>query len=312
MRIAVTGATGFVGRRLVARLCSDGHTVVGIVRGEMTAPSACVEVARVGPIDGATDWGDVLIGADCVIHLAARTHAVGERGGGDLRDYRPLNVDGTRALAEAAVGAGVSRFVFLSSIKVNGERTTNRPFSSTDPAAPVDAYGISKWEAEKAVTDVGRRGGLDVVVVRPPLVYGEGAKGNIARLRRALTRRGIIPVPLVDNRRSLVALDNLVDLLVRCATHPAAPGNTFLVSDGEDLSTAQLIRRFARELNSRAWLVPVPASALRLGGRLTGRTAVVERFLGSLQVEMEHTCRTLGWSPPLSVNEGLKRTAKGD
>jgi nucleoside-diphosphate-sugar epimerase len=310
-RIAITGATGFVGRRLVARLLADGRAVRRITRRPPDTPAVDEDWCFVGAVDHSTDWRAPLTGVDVVVHLAARTHVVGERGGGKLVDYRPLNVDGTRRLAEGAARSGVRRLVFVSSIKVNGERTTQRPYTAKDPPRPVDAYGISKWEAEQALWETASATGLEVVVVRPPLVYGLGARGNFARLCNAVRRGLVLPLGAVKNRRSLVALDNLVDLLAVCASHPAAPGETFLVSDGEDLSTPELVRRMASAMRAEARLLSVPPTALRLAGRIAGRTAEVKRLLGSLQVDSTHTRWTLRWEPPLTVDQGLA-AAVGD
>lgn len=310
-RVAVTGVTGFIGRRLSTRMVAEGYDIMGIARASVGSPELPVEVFRVGAVDGSTDWRDALAGVDTVVHLAARTHAVRERGGGDLADYRPVNVDGTRRLAEAAVRSGVRRLVFVSSIKVNGERTSTRPFLAGDRPSPEDAYGISKWEAEQALAEVAVNAGLEAVVVRPPLVYGPGVKGNFARVCQAVRRGLVLPLGAVDNRRSLVALDNLVDLIVRCVAHPAAAGQTFLVSDGEDLSTTELIRRIGQAMGTEVRLLPVPPNLLRLAGRMTGRNSEVGRLLGSLQVDIEHTRQTLDWEPPVTVDQGLQRAVSG-
>ena len=308
--VALTGATGFVGRALAARLVEQGEMVRGAVRGPAT-PDMPFEPVQVGTVDGHSDWQEALAGVDCVVHLAARTHVLGERGGGNLADYRPLNVEGTRRLAESAARAGVRRLVFVSSIKVNGERTVGRPFMVGDSPAPKDAYGISKWEAEQELADVAGLTGLEAVVLRPPLVYGPGVKANFARLMRGVQRGIPLPLRSVDNRRSLLALDNLVDLLVCCVEHPLAAGQTFLVSDGEDLSTPELVRRLAQAMGRPARLFPMPPQVLRMAGQLTGKLAEVDRLLSSLQVDIQHTCETLDWAPPVSVGEGLRRAVAG-
>lgn len=305
--LLVTGATGFVGTALVSRLLDEGYDIRGVTR-RSGAEDFPFQPVSVPAVDGDTDWGEALAGVDTILHLAARTHAVGEKGGGNLDDYRPLNVEGTRTLARAALRAGVRRFVFLSSIKVNGERTGERAFTADDSPAPEDAYGISKWEAEQALRDVVCDSGLEVVVVRPPLVYGPGVKANFARLVRWV--RGGVPLPFgaVDNRRSLVALPNLVDLLVRCVHAPEAAGRTFLVSDGVDVSTPGLIREIAAAMGRRARLWPVPLAALRLVGRMTGRGAEIERLCASLQVDIAETRRVLDWTPPVTMREALRET----
>lgn len=311
IRVGVTGVTGFVGRRLAMRLHDEGHHVRGLARRTGSLPELPVELIGVGAVHGSTNWNRALVGIDVVIHLAARTHEIGDRRGGDLAEYRPVNVEGTRQLAEAAACCGVRRLVFISSIKVNGERTSEKPFQAGDHPAPEDAYGISKSEAEQVLFDVAGKSDLEPVVVRPPLVYGSGAAGNFARLCQAVRRGYVLPLGSVDNRRSLVALDNLVDLIVRCATHPAAPGQVFLISDGEDLSTPELIRRMARAMGRPARLIPLPPALLRIAGRLTGRSAEVRRLLDSLQVDIDATCQTLQWFPPITVDEGLRRAVGG-
>ena len=228
-----------------------------------------------------------------------------------LEAYRVVNVEGTRNLAEQAAALGVKRLVYLSSIKVNGERTeVGSRFARVDEPLPEDPYGISKWEAEQALWDVSARTGLEVVVVRPPLVYGLGVKGNFRRLLRLVASGVPLPLGAVCNRRSLVGLDNLVDLLIRCVDHPAAAGQTFLISDNHDLSTLTLIRGLARTLGKSPRLLPVPLSILRLAGSITGKAAEVERLIGSLQVDITHTREVLGWTPPMSVDEGLRKTAE--
>ena len=269
-------------------------------------PSNAVTVGEIG---SSTDWSLALQGARTVIHCAARVHVMQDSAADPLAAFRAVNLEGTRRLAEVAAEVGVRRLVFLSSIKVNGESTApGSPFRASDPPRPSDAYAVSKWEAEQALHEVASRSGLEVVVVRPPLVYGPGVRANFERLMRWVARGAPIPLGSVDNRRSMVGLDNLVDLLVRCVDHPAAAGQTFLVSDRRDLSTPEWIRMLAAAMGRPARLLPVPPAWLRLGGRLTGRRAEVERLIGSLQLDIEPTCETLDWSPPVSVEEGLSRT----
>ncbi|QIT55910.1 SDR family oxidoreductase [Aquisalimonas sp. 2447] len=309
--VLVTGCNGFVGDALVSGLAESGYSVRGAVRRHNGRGGSFEQVA-VGEVGGATDWQRAVAGVEAIIHLVARTHATGERGGGDLADYRPINVDGTRRLAEEAARAGVRRLVFVSSVKVNGERTTSEPFKASDTPAPEDAYGISKREAEQALAEVSARTGLEVVIVRPPLVYGPGVKGNFARLVKLVERGLPLPLGAVDNRRSLVALPNLVDLLVRCVEAPNAAGQTFLVSDGEDVSTPRLIRMLGEASGRRAPLVPVPTALLRLAGRLTGRSEQVDRLCGSLQVDISATREALGWTPPVQIKDALRDTVAGD
>lgn len=308
--IMLTGATGFVGRSVCESLAGAGRQVRAVVRkpGRLKEIGAgCLETV-VGEIGPETNWDDALAGVDSVVHLAARVHVMADKAVDPLAEFRRVNTAGTLHLARQAARAGVRRLVYLSSVKVNGEATApGRKFTAADSPAPLDPYGISKMEAEQGLAAVATETGLEVVIIRPPLVYGPGVKGNFARLL-ALVERGVpLPLALVDNRRSMVALGNLVDLIITCLDHPAAAGQTFLVADGEDLATPELIRRLAQAMGRPARLWPLPVSLLRLGGRLLGHTAEVERLVGSLQVDIGHTCRTLGWTPPLSVDEGLRR-----
>ncbi len=296
MKVLVTGASGFVGRALCPFLESRGH---GLVQAVRRAPvGAQVQVGEVG---SRTDWRPFLSGVEAVVHLAARVHVLHE-GGEALPLYDEVNRWGTLNLAMQAAEAGVRRLVFLSSVKVLGEEGI---FTDASLPAPRDAYGWSKWEAEKALHTVAQNTGLEVVILRPPLIHGPGVGANMARLL-AWVKRGLpLPLGAVNNRRSLLGVTNLADAIHAVLTHPAAAGKTWLVSDGEAVSTAQLIRLLAEVSGSRARLMPVPPSWLRLAGNLLGRGAEVERLLGSLVVE-DHGLRTaLGWHPPYSLREGL-------
>ena len=313
--VAVTGVTGFVGQSLGREIASRAFGLRAVVRtvnhaSELSYSNS--DYIGVGDIYSHTDWSIALTGVDCVIHCAARAHVMHETAGDALAAYRAVNVNGSRRLAEQAAAAGVRRLVYLSSIKVNGEKTAHGvPFVFSDAPAPEDAYGSSKWEAEQAIWEISAKTGLEVVVVRPPLVYGPGVKGNLARLLK-LVRLGLpLPLGAVQNKRSLIGLDNLVDLLIRCVDHPAAAGQTFLVSDGEDLSTPDLIRHMAGAMGRSAWLFPVPVSVLRLAGSALGKRAEIDRLVGSLQIDSSHTRRVLGWTPPVSVQEGIRRMVQG-
>ncbi len=259
-------------------------------------------------------WASVpVVDCDVVFHLAARVHVMREPSSDPAALYRLANATGTLVLARAAARAGTRRFIFLSSVKVNGESTeTGHPFTAADNPAPQDPYGISKLEAEQGLRQIAAETGMEVVIVRPPLVYGPGVKANFASLLRAVQRG--LPLPLgavTGNRRSLVALDNLVDLLMTCIDHPAAGNQTFLVSDGEDLSTTALIRRMGQAMGKPVRLVPVPSALLHAGATVIGKGSVAQRLLGNLQVDIAHTRTTLGWTPPISVDEGLRRATAG-
>jgi UDP-glucose 4-epimerase len=303
--ILVTGATGFVGQALCAELVrrGTGHRPV--------SRQARPGFVAIGSMDDATDWSSPLTGVETVVHLAARVHIMQETVADPLAAFRAVNVAATLNLARQAVEAGVKRFVFLSSIKVNGEATApGRPFTAADTPRPEDAYGRSKWEAEQALQALGRDSGMEIVVIRPPLVYGPGVKANFASLMRWAARPFPWPFGLVDNRRSLVFLGNLVDFILLCADHPGAAGRTFLVGDGEDLSTGGLVRRLARLAGREAILLPVPPRLLCILAGLLGRGAAARRLLGSLQVDLEATREATGWTPPYSVDEGLRLTVE--
>jgi len=311
LKVLLTGATGFVGRGLLARLCREDDVQVRVaVRDKATTWPQGVDVALIDGLSAAQDWVPALQDIDVVIHAAARVHVMDEQASDPLAAFRAVNVEATRHLATQAAALGVKRFVFVSSVKVNGEETQpGRPFTADAAALPEDPYGQSKLEAEQALFEVAARTGLEVCVVRPPLVYGPGVKANFASLMEALRRRLPLPFASIDNRRSLVSRDNLVDLLLLCSRHPAAAGQVFLVSDGEDLSTAQLCTRLSTALGVRPRLLPVSPSLLRLLGRLIGRSQQVQRLLGSLQVDIAKTRSLLGWTPPLSVEQALRDTA---
>jgi UDP-glucose 4-epimerase len=303
-KILVTGAGGFVGSSMCARLQRDGIPFTGAVRKKSTDTQI-----GIGNITPETDWSQALAGCDVVIHLAARVHVMNDTSLDPLSAFRAMNVDASVRLARQAINCGVKRFVFVSSIKVNGEETGKLPFSASDVPAPLDSYGRSKLEAELALAKVAEETGLEVVVVRPPLVYGPGVGANFLRLMQ-LVKRGIpLPLGAVHNRRSMVALDNLVDLLLKCARHPAAPGRTFLVSDGEDASTPDLIRMLAAAMGKRSQLWSVPPGLLVVGAAMLGKSSVVDRLLGSLQVDIEATRSTLNWRPVVSMSEAIDATA---
>lgn len=304
-RVLVTGATGFVGRALCETLARSGYRVRAALRSDRAVPASIAEKALVGEIGASTDWSAALDDVDFVIHAAARVHVMHDTAA-DL--CFETNANGTRRLATAAAQAGVSRFVFLSSIKVNGEETTGRAYTATDVARPRDPYGQSKLAGEKFVQEIGASAAMETVIVRPPLVYGPGVKANFLRLLRWVDREYPLPFAAIRNSRSLVSLWNLCELLVLVTRHPAAANATWMVSDGEDLSTPELIRRLARAMQRRARLLAVPVGLLGVAGALTGRAPEVKRLCGSLTVAVDQTRARLGWSPGLSTDESLART----
>lgn len=302
--IAVTGASGFVGGALCASLREAGRSVRPLVRSGLGAPEGSWSVGELGPDTG---WASALQGVGCVIHCAARVHVVQEGEPDPLQAFRRVNVEGTRRLAAEAARAGVKRLVFLSSLKVLGEQTSpGTPFHAHSPAAPQDAYGLSKWEAEQALGEISAATGLEIVVVRPPLVYGPGVKANFLQLMRAVARGVPLPLGRVRNRRSLLALGNLTDLLMLCAEHPAAPGHRFLASDDQDVSTPELVCALAAAMGRPARLLPVPLPWLRLAGRILGRTQQIDRLIGSLEVDIGHNREVLSWTPRVTLQQGLK------
>lgn len=305
--ILVTGASGFVGSRLIMRLADvPALAVLGAVRTKPARHHS--ELVAVGEINGDTDWSEALQGRQVVIHTAARAHIMDDVAVDPLAEFRRVNVAGTLNLARQAAAGGVRRFVFVSSIKVNGEQTqSGKCFTAEDPPSPEDAYGVSKREAEQGLLEIARETGMKVVIIRPPLVYGPGVKGNFASMIRLVAKGLPLPLGAIRNKRSLVALDNLVDLIITCIDHPAAANQVFLAGDGDDLSTSELLRRVGAAMGKPARLLPVPAGLLQFGATVLGKKAMAQRLLGSLQVDISKTRTLLGWVPPLSVDEGLRR-----
>lgn len=305
--VLVTGANGFIGRALCDALAVSGRGVRRAVR--MPVPGLPDAVA-VGDIGLDTDWRAALAGVSGVVHLAARSHVLRETATDPLAAYRQINVSGTERLARSAAAGGVRRLVFVSSVKVNGERTEERPFTEDGAPRPEDAYGVSKWEAEQALSRIAAGTGLEVVVLRPPLVYGAGVKGNFLRLMNLVARGMPLPLASVENRRSLIYLGNLVDAIVKAIEAPRAAGKTFLVADGQDVSTPNLVRGLAAALGVQPRLLSFPLAPLRLAATLAGRGAEFARLTGSLQVDSSRIRRELGWEPRYSLTEGLTETAR--
>lgn len=309
--ILVTGANGFVGRSLCLALANSGKEVVAATRHGLTNQAPYITDFRIGALNAENDWYSGLRSCDSVIHLAARVHVMRDDVENPLEAFREVNVAGTVNLARQAAAAGVRRLVYVSSIGVNGLLTEiNRSYSETDIPNPHNAYALSKWEAEQSLRAIAGETGLEVVVIRPPLVYGYDAPGNFAQMMKVLEKGIPLPFASVHNLRSLIYVENLVDALILCAIHSAAVGQTYMVSDGEDISTSGLLRQLGAAMGCPMRLFPFPPVLLKLAGRLTGKSAQVERLLGSLQVDSGKIRRELGWQPPFTLQQGLQATAE--
>ncbi len=308
--ILLTGASGFVGGALATRL-QGKKAYRAVLRSPCEAPfSAGSHQVFYGDLSAAQDWREAVHDVDCVVHCAARVHVMDDRASDPLTAYRRVNVEGTLRLARQAAAAGVRRLIFISSVKAIGESTrAGHPFSADQPPSPTDAYGLSKLEAERGLRDLASATGMEVVIIRPPLVYGPGVKANFRSLMKWLTRRVPLPFGAIDNRRSLVGIDNLVDLVVTCIDHAAAANQVFLVSDDDDLSTSELLLRLGEALGRPARLIPVPERWLRVAASMIGKPELAHRLLSSLQLDVTKTRERLGWKPVVTVDEGLRRTA---
>lgn len=302
--VLVTGANGFLGCALCSSLITRGYLVRSAVRRQVNGYAGEVAVGDIGPD---TDWTDPLVNVSVVVHCAARTQVMNDSAFDTLDTFRRVNTEGTLNLARQAAAAGVKRFVFVSTVKVNGEATMpGHPFRADDVPAPQDSYGVSKHEAEVNLRQLALATSMEVVIVRPPLVYGPQVKGNFSTLFRVLALGLPLPFGDIHNSRSYVAIDNLVDLLLICLKHPAAAGQTFLVSDGEDISTTDLLVRTAQAMRKKAFLIPVPASMLKLALALLGKSEIAQRICGSLQVDISKTTALLNWKPLVSLDDGLR------
>ena len=310
-KVLLTGATGFVGSVVLDKLIELNHSPVIVCRSvnqNLTDIGAIV----IDTIDGKTNWKGSLDDCDMVIHCAARVHVMSDGIPDPLEKFREVNTFGTLNLAKQGAIAGVKRFIFISSIKVNGESTElGFPFKPDDDFIPIDPYGLSKYEAEQGLREIASETGMEVVIIRPPLVYGPGVKANFSAMM-SLVSKGI-PLPfggITDNKRSYVSVDNLVDLIICCINHPNAANRTFLVSDDDDLSTSQMVRTLAQACGKRGIQLPIPVKLFELAGKITGKKDIVDRLCGSLQLDISETNKLLDWTPPISVEEGFANTAK--
>ena len=310
MRILSTGSTGFVGKALMSALRTKRYEISAPTRAQSDSSRSSNSFV-VDEINVATSWSTALQGADAVIHLAARVHVMRDTAIDPLAEFRSVNTEGTLNLARQAAAAGVRRFIFLSTIGVNGNSTSHgKIFTETSASLPHDPYSVSKHEAEVGLRAISKSTGMEIVIIRPTLVHGSKAPGNFGKLTRLVAKGLPLPLASIDNRRSLVGIDNLVDFIITCLEHPAAANETFLVSDGEDLSTPDLIRRMAHAMNCPARLLPVPKSMLMAAATMLGKRDMAQRLCGSLQVDNSKARALLGWNPPVPVDEGLRRAVK--
>ncbi|MBU1339998.1 MAG: SDR family oxidoreductase [Proteobacteria bacterium] len=313
--ILITGINGFLGRGIVKAMQESGYLVKGTVRSANGNKCSIEDDPRIfitGEIDEQTDWGEALDGIDVVVHLVARVHVMNDVSDDPLAAFRKVNTAGTLNMARQAVTAGVKRIVFISSIKVNGEGTGDKKvvFSEVDIPDPQDPYAVSKWEAEQGLMAIAKETGLEVVIIRPPLVYGPGVKANFRSLMKWVIRGVPLPLGAVDNKRSLVALENLVSFIIHCMEHPKAAGELFLISDGEDVSTTELLQKMARAFGKRSFLIPVPVSLMFFVARMLGKNNIADRLFGSLLIDSSKARNLLGWKPVVSMVEGLKNMVK--
>jgi nucleoside-diphosphate-sugar epimerase len=311
MNVLVTGANGFVGRALCLSLLAGLHHMrLAVRKSECVIGSSLLEYVAVGEIDANTDWTAALSNIDAVVHLAARVHIMHENSDDALAAYRRVNTDATLRLAQAAADAGVKRFVYLSTIKVNGETTTDKPFSVTDLANPLDPYAVSKYEAEQGLREIERNTKLQVVVIRPPLVYGPGVRGNFLRLLKLVKARLPLPLKGVENKRSLVYLRNLTSAIRVCVEHANAAGKTFIVSDDQLIGTVDLIELMAMAMDKPDYLIPFPQSMLRGLAKIIGKSDEISRLADALVVDNSAIKKELNWAPPYSLSQGLADTVK--
>lgn len=307
-KLLITGATGFIGKRLVKACIAKKYNIRIAARQDTTRVfESCVDHCLISDISANTNWVPAVEGCHVVVHTAARVHVMNEKASDPLAEFRRVNVDGTLQLAKQAIAQGVRRFIFISSIKVNGEETTeSKAFKADDPVNPTDAYAISKYEAEQGLLKLSAETGLEVVIIRPPLVYGPGVKGNFQRMLQWLKRGIPLPFGALKNKRSFVHIDNLIDLIICCVGHPNASNQIFLVSDGNDLSTTELLQKMSYELGKSPRLLPVPSGLLKAVTTVLGKKGMAQRLCGSLQVDIAKTQLLLNWQPVVKMADGLR------
>ncbi len=308
MKILITGATGFVGRVLAQQLLKNGHNLVATCRNQPVNNDAAIRYVNTSSIDGATNWDPFLDGVEVVVHLAGRAHILSEQSADPLEEFRKVNTAGTLNLATCAAKTGIKRFVFLSSIGVNGNQTT-KPFDEESPPNPVEPYALSKLEAEKGLRNISENSAMEYVIIRPPLVYGPNSPGNFLALLKLTSRNLPLPFGMINNKRSFIGVDNLADFLTQCIQHSGARNKTFLISDDSDISTPELIRTLAEGMHKKAFLFPVPYQLLLSLTAMIGKSSALEKLCGNLQVDANFARNTLNWKQPVAQSQGLKDTA---
>ncbi len=311
-RAIITGATGFIGAALCKKLTISGWSVLGFIQtNENITPGHNIELISGFKLETSNMPKNSFINTQCLIHTAARVHVMQDSTVDLLHEFRKVNVEGTLRLAKQAAAAGVKRFILLSSVKVHGESSQiGQPFRESDQVVPESPYALSKYEAELKLMEIAKTTSMELVIIRPPLVYGAGAKGNFRILLNWIQKGIPLPLGAINNRRSFVGIDNLVDFIITCLEHPKAANQIFFVSDGEDLSTTELLKRAAMAMGRPARLIPVPPVIIQIGAKVLGKKEVAQRLLNSLQVDISKAQNLLGWTPPLSINEGLSRCAR--